>query len=279
MMRNFFIFAIASLVFAVCSCDPVIDDQSMGSILPPDKLDIEVANVTEGSNAIILKNNTPRTGSYWDFGIGTSTRQCDTIVMPYLGDITIKFIGLCDGGQVAATRTAHITKIDHPVQKEWTLFAGNGIAGKAWTWNVEGTDGNVYGTAGWLTQDAPAWDVKPLDELEDRNCSIVFDLNGGANVSKIDANGKVLEKGTFSFDMNATKNNPDNGQQWSIGQLTLSGVTMLSGHAFYDPSNKVSTFEILKLSDNELVLCYNTPDAEAWTDATFWMLCVKPSTK
>ena len=267
------------MAFAVCGCDPIIDDNPIGDIVSPDKLNLEVYNVSEGSNAIVLKNNTPHTGSYWDYGIGTSTRQCDTIVLPYLGDIKIKFIGLCDGGQVETTRTANISKIDHPVQKEWTLFAGNGIAGKTWTWNIAGTDGAVYGTGGWLTEYAPSWDVKPLDELEDRNCSLIFDLNGGANVTKVDANGKILEKGTFSFDMSTTKNNPDDGQQWSIGQLTLSGVTMLSGHPYGDPSENVHTFEILKLDDNELVLCYNTPDAEAWSDATFWMLCTKQPTK
>ena len=75
--------------------------------------------------------------------------------------------------------------------------------------------------------------------------------------------------------MTATKVNPNNGKQWSIGQLTLTGVTMLSGHAFYEPDKKITTFEILKLTDKELVLCYDAPDAEVWNDATFWMLCAK----
>lgn len=271
-MKKTFIFAIVLAGLTLCGCEPVIDDQAMGDVLTAEQLDIDVTNITEGSNAIVLKNNTPRTGAYWDTGIGVSTRQCDTIVMPYVGDIEIKFTGICDGGQVTTSRNVHITRIDHPIQKEWTLFAGSGTEGKTWTWDIDGTGGVVYGTAGWLTQDAPAWDVKPLDQLEDRDCSLVFDLNGGANVSKVDANGKVIEKGTFSFDMSATKKNPDNGAQWSIGQLKLNGVSMLSGHAFYDASNVVTTFEILKLSDNELVLCYNLQDADAWTDATFWML-------
>ena len=248
-MKRLFIFAIVLLGLTVCGCEPSIDDQPMGNVLTPEQLDIEVTNLTEGSNAIVLKNNTPRTGSYWDTGIGISTRQCDTIVMPYVGDIEIKFTGICDGGQITTTRKVHITRIDHPIQAEWTLFAGSGTDGKAWTWDIDGTGGAVYGTAGWLTQDAPAWDVKPLDELEDRDCSLVFDLNGGANVS--------------------TKKNPDNGEQWSIGQLKLNGVSMLSGHAFYDAANVVTTFEILRLSDDTLVLCYNAQDADAWTDATF----------
>ncbi len=274
-MKRFCIFATLTIAISLAACDPLIDDQPMGAILSPQQLDIEVTNVKEGSNAIILRNNTPRTAAYWDTGLGLSTRQCDTIIMPYIGDVKVKFIGMCDGGQVETERSVHINQIDHPIQKEWILFAGNGAKGKTWTWNFDNTDEAVYGTGGWLTQDNPSWDVKPLSELEDRDCSLVFDLNGGANVTKVDVNGKVLEKGHFSFDMTATKVNPNNGKQWSIGQLTLTGVTMLSGHAFYEPDKKITTFEILKLTDKELVLCYDAPDAEVWNDATFWMLCAK----
>ena len=84
--------------------------------------------------------------------------------------------------------------------------------------------------------------------------------------------GISWKKGRFAFDMSAVKNNPDNGEQWSIGQLKLTGVSVLSGHAFYDDSNIITTFEILELTDDTMVLCWNPSDAEAWTDATFWCL-------
>ncbi|WP_243462648.1 hypothetical protein [Bacteroides stercorirosoris] len=128
----------------------------------------------------------------------------------------------------------------------------------------------MYGTGGWLTEFEPSWDVTPVEELEDLDCELMFDLNGGPNLSKIDADGNVLEKGTFSFDMSVVKTNPDNGEQWSLGQLKLTGVSVLSGHAFYDESNTITTFEILELTDDTMVLCWNPSDAEAWTDATFW---------
>ena len=72
------------------------------------------------------------------------------------------------------------------------------------------------------------------------------------------------------FDMSATKKNPDNGSQWSIGQLKLNGVSVLSGHAYGDETNKITIFEILELTENTMVLCWNPPTADAWTDATFW---------
>lgn len=271
-MKRFCIFATIFALLGLVSCDPVVDDRSAGSVLSADQLDLQVYNLSEGSNAIVLKNNTKGVGSYWDYGTGVSTRQCDTIVMPYVGDITVKFVGLCDGGQVKTERTVHISKIDHAVQKEWTLFAGTSLEGKKWTWDFEGTDNAVYGTGGWLAEFYPSWTVTAPEDLEDKDCSIVFNLNGGPNVEKVDANGKVLEKGTFSFDMTATKNNADDGTPWSIGELKLSGCTMLSGHAYYDTSNKITTFEILKLTEHEMILCWNSADAEAWSDATFWVL-------
>ena len=74
----------------------------------------------------------------------------------------------------------------------------------------------------------------------------------------------------FAFDMSVIKQNPDHGTQWSIGQLTISGVSVLSGHAYYDETNIITTFEILELTENRTVLCWNPADAEAWSDATFW---------
>lgn len=260
-------------ILSVCtfwSCDPIISDKPMGGIISEAELDLKVYASTEGGNEIIMENNTLGVGSYWDHITGVSTQQKAIAILPFLGEQTITFTGFCDGGQVTTTRTVNITQIDHEVATEWRYFAGDKIEGKTWVWNLEGYNGSVYGTAGWLTQFAPAWDVKPIEQLEDKDGALIFDLNGGPNLTKVDANGKVLEKGTFSFDMSVHKKNPDNGSQWSIGQMRISGVSVLSGHAFYDPSNTITTFEILELTDDTMVLCWNPSTAEAWTDATFW---------
>lgn len=267
-MKNIAI-GILSLLLLV-ACDPVVDNKDMGAIIDESELQLDVHATTEGGNEIVMINNTSGVGSYWDHITGISTLQKATVSLPFMGEQTIKFIGFCDGGQVTATRTVNITKIDHPVAKEWGLFAGADISGKTWVWNFEGYDDAVYGTGGWLTEMSPSWDVMPVEDLEDADCKLIFDLNGGPNLSKVDADGKVLERGTFSFDMSTVKKNPDSGEQWSLGQLKLKGVSVLSGHAFYDKSETITTFEILVLTEDELVLCWNPSDAEAWTDATFW---------
>lgn len=257
-------------VLLLGACDPVVDNKEMGGIVDESALKLDVHATTEGGNEIVMINNTPGVGSYWDHITGISIRQKVTVALPFMGEQTIKFTGFCDGGVVTATRKVTISQIDHPVAEEWNLFAGADISGKAWVWNFEGYDDAVYGTGGWLTEFAPSWDVMPVEDLEEADCELVFDLDGGPNLTKKDADGNVLEKGTFSFDMSVTKKNPDNGEQWSIGQLKLTGVSVLSGHAFYDESEKITTFEILELTEDALVLCWNPSDAEAWSDATFW---------
>ncbi len=269
-MKKNTIFAIAILGIMATACEPVTDDIAMGEIVAPEQLKLDIHATTPGGNELVLINQTPGVGSYWDTGTGISTNQIDTVVMPYVGDITIKFKGLCAGGVVETTRTVTVDKIDHQSAVEWSYFAGTEIAGKTWVWDMEQYAGAVYGTNGWLVGDCPAWDIKPVDALEERDYSLVFDLNGGPNLSKLDASGKVVEKGTFSFDMTAVKKNPESGAQWSLGQLKLQGVSVLSGHAFYDPSNTITTFEIIKLDDSQMVLCWNPAGSDIWTDATFW---------
>lgn len=257
-------------LFALVACDPVIDDKDMGSIISEDELVLDVHSTTEGGNEISMSNKTPGVGSYWNYVVGTSTKQNETVVLPFVGDQTITFTGFCDGGRVETKRTVHITQIDHDIPEEWINFAGRGMEGKHWTWDFDSNDGVAYGTGGWLTEKYPSWDVKTEEETPEHDCELIFDLNGGPNLTKVDANGNVLEKGTFSFDMSVQKFNPDDGSLWSIGQLKLLDVSVLSGHGFWDESNIISTFEILELTENTMILCWNPADADPWTDGTFW---------
>lgn len=258
------------LTLFLVGCNPITDDKPLGRILSEDELILDVHNTTEGGNEITMTNNTPGVGSYWDYITGVAAEKSVTVTLPFMGEQTITFTGFCDGGTVTTTRKVFIDKIDHPIIQEWILFAGNELSGKSWVWNLEDYNGIVYGTGGWLTEFAPSWDVCDPENLEDKDCELVFDLNGGPNLTKKDENGNIIEKGTFTFDMSTIKQNPDNGSQWSIGQLTIKGVSVLSGHAYYDSSNIITTFEILELTENTMVLCWNPTDAEAWSDATFW---------
>ena len=61
-MKN--ICSILLLLMAFCSCEPLVDNKSLGEIVSEDDLVLDVHNTTEGGNEIIMTNNTPGVGSY-----------------------------------------------------------------------------------------------------------------------------------------------------------------------------------------------------------------------
>lgn len=272
-MKKIILFLLSALVFGT-ACDPLVDDKSIGGVVSESELDITVRSTSEGSNEILLENNTPGVGSYWDYIVNKSTKQSDVVRLPFVGELTITFVGLCDGGTVTTTRKVNVTKIDKEVEKEWTMLAGSDINGKVWVW----ADGDeVYGSGGYGNSYAPAWSlVSKADMLgtkgEGSDYEMLFDLNGGANFTKRSADGKVLETGSFKFDMTKQKYKED-GRIWSIGQLEVLDATVLCGTSRWG-STPLHTFDILTLTDDEMILGWAAEGTtfETWGDgdATFW---------
>jgi hypothetical protein len=263
------LFSFMILAGILCSCDPVCDDIQPGGVVDESALQLDVHATTTGGNQIILTNNTKGVGSYWDYGIGRSSAQCDTILIPYLGEQTITFTGLCDGGTVTTTRKITVSKIDHPTAQEWAFFAGTGSDGKTWTWDDAAADA-VYGTGGYMAEFVPNWTTVALADTEEPEGYMVFDLNGGPNFTLYKGDGTVAAKGKFAFDMSSRIDNTDDGSQWSIGTLTLTGATVLNGHlcGYTDPVYKYS---ILTLTDDKLVLCAAADGAIGWDEGTIWL--------
>jgi|GEM_PF-3970543 len=112
------LFKLLPMLVAVCtisSClDPIEPEHELEPLPSETAFDLEVYPITEGTNAIVLKNNTTQYAPYWDYGIGVSTRQLDTVIIPYTGELTVKFTGICDGGTVTTERKVNITQIDWP---------------------------------------------------------------------------------------------------------------------------------------------------------------------
>jgi len=262
------IFCLIAVVGTLYSCNPVCDNISAGGIVKESELQLDVHATTDGGNQIVMINNTKGVGSYWDYVIGHAAAQNDTILMPFLGEQTITFTGLCDGGTVTTTRKITISHIDHPVATEWSYFAGNGAQGKTWAW--DDTVDAVYGTGGWMAETVPDWTPIALADTEDPNGYMLFDLNGGPNFTRYNNDGTVAQKGTFAFDMSDTTKNTDSGEIWSIGTLTLTGATVLNGHCYgkTDPQYK---YKILTLNDDEMVLCAAPDGTAAWDNGTFWI--------
>lgn len=267
-MKKSLFYILLPAALLLTACNPVVDDIPMGGVLAESQLNIDVHATTDGGNQIVLSNNTPGVGSYWDYIVGRSAAQRDTVTLPFLGEQSITFTGLCDGGTVTTTRKINITHIDHPVAPEWNYFAGSGTDGKTWTWDPDADA--PYGEGGYLAEYAPDWTKVTIDQTSDPGSYMTFDLNGGPNFTHYNSKGEVVEKGTFAFDMSQTKANADDSTPWAIGTLTLNGATVLNGHIVGDTA-AVYKFDILTLNDDHLVLSAAPEGTAAWDSATFWL--------
>lgn len=259
---------IATALALLTACEPVVDQTSIGSVPSVNELQLDIRQTTAGGNQIVFSNNTPRVGSYWNYGFGISVKQQDTILVPFLGEVTLSFTGLGDGGTVTTSTKISVGKIDHRLAPEWALFAGTTIAGKTWVWDDD-PDLSPYGAGDYRSSTLPDWEKSAIgDDGIDAGDEMVFDLNGGANFTRKLADGTV-EKGSFSFDTTKGKNNAK-GKVWSIGEITFTGTTILNGH-YVEKTDPVYKFDIVSLTADRMVLANSTDESEA----TFWVFKAK----
>ena len=255
------------------ACDPIEDEHPQGTVLSESDLDIEVYPLTEGGNKIVMINNTPNVAPHWNYGSGISVRQNDTVLIPFLGDTEITFTGMCSGGTVSTTRTVPIEQMTYPVAEEYILFAGTDITGKTWMWDYEDPSDPVWGNGGYPGDKTPTWMQVTAEGMNSQpdpagmEGTMIFDLNGGANFTKVGQTGEVLETGIFSFDMT-----PDD-IGWSIGKLTITGATVLNGFCpnIAEGDQTIHTFDILELTEDRMVLAYVRDGWEGW----YWNFKVK----
>lgn len=253
------------------ACEPIVKDIPMGGVIAPEDLVLEVTN-EGGGNKIRMENKTPGVGSLWDYGVGTSTLSVCEAVLPYAGEIPIKFTGICDGGTVTTTVTVMIDQITEEIPEEWYLFANGSAEGKKWTWN-DGADW-CYGCGSYGWETSPDWDSWAVGDTPDvgeisMDDWISFDLDGGANfTSCVDG---VETKGTFVFDMSSGV------EGYSIGTLTLYEASVLLPVDGYEGEGAgiLSKFDIIELTEDTMVLAAALDGQvfqdDSWSSyATYW---------
>lgn len=276
-MKKITCYILSIMTFVCMSCNPIDEKHEVGGIVPESELKLEVYPLTEGGNKIVLVNKTPKVGSHWNYGSGISVRQQDTVLVPFLGQKEILFTGVCAGGTVTATRTVTIDKILYPIEDEWALFAGTDKNGRTWMWDYTELTDAVWGNGGYPGNTGPAWAQIKAGEMDEqdptvgRDGKMLFDLNGAANFTKISQEGKIVEKGSFKFDMTKRKVQAD-GTPWSIGTLTIVDGTILKGVSPNEGGKTIHEFDILKLTDDKMVLAHVL--ANGW-EAWFWCFKVK----
>jgi hypothetical protein len=225
---------LAYALLLLAACDPREDRENMPAPVDRAKLKFSVTQQAGYDNKVMLENQTAGTIAYWDYGIGISNKQKDTIILPFAGTYNIKFYAYSQGGPVKDSANVTVTKNDanyfsNPMWNQLT----NGVTGKVWVWAIDEPNGACYGngSGGALT---PEWwrvGVPDLTSWGVLNDEMTFDLNGAANFTKV-SKGKT-EKGFFALD-------------------TVKKTIKITGS---DISNgKNIAYTIVKINNNELTV-------------------------
>lgn len=260
------------LAIACISCDPIENRESMGNAITADQLNVTATPVVVNgvnSNKIVLENNSPVLSS-WDYGLGTSSRAYEEVLLVLTGENTIIFTGLNpDGTKITKELTVTVDELSFEVPAEWALFCGDGS--KTWAW--DDTKEKIWGNGAYLGGTDPGWWGRSISDIDEETTTegaaaeMIFSTTG-STLSKVLSDGSTLA-GTFSFDM--TKQTLDeNGNVWGRGKLNTRNVTVLHGISQNEGQIPVYEYDIVRLTDDEMILSYAAAGTAAWGEAWFW---------
>lgn len=260
-------------IFTLVSCEPIEDRLDIGGAISAEQLDVTATPLVvngKATNKIILNNTSPVLSS-WNYGIGTTEKKTDTVLMVVAGESEIIFTGRNpDGSEITKTLKVNVEDMRFPVPPEWGFLT----AGSEREWEWDDTKPAVWGNGGYLANYAPGWWTVPLADIngqspnEGAGAKMIFSLKN-AIFTKVKSDG-TTEKGTFSFNMDTKKLN-SSGAVWAKGTLTLKGTTVLNGISPNEGNAKVYEYDILVLDNKQMVLAHPEPNAGEWGTAWFWM--------
>ncbi|WP_262246835.1 hypothetical protein [Parapedobacter soli] len=272
-MKRFIIYIALLVTTAYTACDPIENRLDIGGAITAEELNITATPIVVGgknSNKVVLDNKSPVLSS-WDYGVGVTQKKTDTVLLVVTGENEITFTGLnADGTKITKTLNVQIDELTYEVPLEWGYLTGG--SEKEWTWDVN--QSGVWGNGGYMGNNAPAWWVLPVDQIdgqapgEGAGAKMIFSLSG-AKLTKVKADGST-QTGTFSFDLTKVIT-LDNGDVWAKGKLSTKGVTVLCGISPNEGGAPVYEYDILLLDNGNMVLSYPEPGVGPWGTAWFWM--------
>ncbi|MBP1638698.1 MAG: hypothetical protein H6Q17_281 [Bacteroidetes bacterium] len=244
------------VAYSFVACSPIEKDFGTGDVVTStDQLNVTITPVmykTYKTNKYKVHCTSPvickwtTTASY----ISNDT----TVMILGKGSQNIKLTALAaDGSILTKTYSVTVDSLYYPVPPQWGYLCG--ASARTWVWAVDNTYSGskwIWGNGG-LTDTAPAWWGRTASDA----ASDGIDINGTMNFS-LDAatftkvESGVTSTGSFSFDM--TPSTTTKG----IGTLTINGTTILHGISQNDDKKVVYKFNIIKLTNDELILEYST---------------------
>lgn len=266
-----------SMLTLLFACEPIEPRESMGGEIEASQLNVTATPVIvdgKKSNKIALDNHSPVL-SLWDYGIGTSVKTTDTILMVSTGNHNITFTGINPNGtRIEKVLPVEVEELSFPVPPEWAYLVGEGT--KTWVWDE--TAPAVWGNGQYLDSNAPAWwtlkigDIDGQAKGEGEGASMEFTLQG-AKLTKYKSDGSATT-GAFSLDMNTIVKKAD-GTIWAKGKLITRGVGVLCGISPNEGGKEVSEYDILILDNKKMILSYPEPGAEQGGTGWFWVFRAK----
>jgi hypothetical protein len=242
----------------------------------------------------VLKNNIAGISAYWEHPLGTSTRQNDTIVLPFKGTYTIIFIKTDISGDTELKKTIEVTKLDTSVDPAWTFLTGANGAGKTWVWTSAdiawggGEFLDEFWEEGFDIHSIPAdepdfweeyfdfWDEEDADFFgwfgRGADSEMKFSFAGGAKFEL------TIDDGVKKSDVFVL-----NTKDKTLSNLSKTPFIWSPWTAWQDPEDpdtddaeirdwydlgeysEISQYDILRISEHELVVSF-----EVWYDDGEW---------
>ncbi|MFW5759487.1 MAG: hypothetical protein ACOCXH_00740 [Cyclobacteriaceae bacterium] len=232
--------------FSFSCLDPMEDRQDMNFNDNSVQIDYQVQQKNGHDNVIYLQSNTPAVIPFWDYQLGVSNKEKDTINIPFEGDWTIKYYAYTKNGPRVDSSKIKVTENDPVIFSDpaWELIS-NMMDGKKWVLAREGT---CWGTGPTDSPEPTWWQVTFQNMLDWRadgdeaywpaEDTIYFDLNRGYNFKRLHKDGTVTN-GIWNYNP-ATEN------------IILQG-TMLPLHSEREIEGE-PVYHVAKLTEDEMAL-------------------------
>ncbi len=271
MKKIFYIILPLFIVPFFIACNPIEDRDGMGDVITS----IDQINATATQLVINnIKTNkakvefSGKANCRWSNGANIYTRTLDTVLLLGKGVQNIKLtVRSADGTQFVKLFPITVDSLYFPVAPQYVYFCGSGS--RTWVWAVDNNytgSHRIWGNGSNSSDVYPAWWGRTATDAADDNIDIngtmEFKLDDGLMFSKTEFG--VTSTGTFNFNMN--KHTTTMG----IGQVSFGGgTTILHGISQNDAKAVVNTFDIIKLTNDEMILSYPTQsnNYESW----FWV--------
>jgi hypothetical protein len=268
MKKEILYIAIAALLI-VAACEPMEKRHELGPVYGETDLSKYMSVKVDG-NYVTLVNNAPASISYWITDFGNQSNK-DSIVfrIPLANTWTATLTAFCAGGKVTVSKTFDIAQNDEEYYSSpyWNLLT-NGTAGKTWVWASDIPGNKVWGNGGHMGSAAPAWWTLTVSDIVGQGASaddeITFNLDKKQNlIVTMPGADKKPGTGSGTFDMDFTKTLTVSDTVYSLGKITFTNWTIPLG---FEPNTSGKplhyVFNILKLTENELVLEFAEPGSK-----------------